>query len=375
MKCIKCNEELEKDDNYCPQCGHWTANGYSLIKNKKIGKNINNEKSSRLLLLLYLFVTMIIIFIVMISLRGYNLFKPFAYLKKQVFNYKNGYNVSLIKNDNKYVVQDVDSYSKALNLIKEDYNKQKYLCLNDSNVNKLEYELEMNNQIPSVSFCDMSYDMAKKVYDVIKKMYELFPNVKNSLTNITVNNAINTTDYVAYFQPMYQFVNIDYDIENYNKVNKTQILLNSYYFLNDDIKIKDNWYVHDATKESTIAHEFGHYLSFLILLKNYHVDNITYETKNNSEIIKKLIEDYTNGNYSKLIIEEANEKYNRNYGLSVSITEMANEISVYASLPDSHNNIIYDEVIAEAVHDYYLHGNNMQKASNEIIKIIKGKLG
>ena len=41
---------------------------------------------------------------------------------------------------------------------------------------------------------------------------------------------------------------------------------------------------------------------------------------------------------------------------------------------DSYGNIIYDEVIAEAVHDYYLHDSNMKKASYEIIKILKEKL-
>ena len=35
MKCIKCNEELEADDNFCPTCGELTPHGYlSLIDNK-----------------------------------------------------------------------------------------------------------------------------------------------------------------------------------------------------------------------------------------------------------------------------------------------------------------------------------------------------
>ena len=28
MKCIKCNEELEVDDNFCPTCGELTPHGY-----------------------------------------------------------------------------------------------------------------------------------------------------------------------------------------------------------------------------------------------------------------------------------------------------------------------------------------------------------
>ena len=33
------------------------------------------------------------------------------------------------------------------------------------------------------------------------------------------------SEYIARFQPMYQFVNINEDINNYNKVNKTQIFI------------------------------------------------------------------------------------------------------------------------------------------------------
>ena len=28
MKCIRCNCDLEVDDNYCPKCGEMTACGY-----------------------------------------------------------------------------------------------------------------------------------------------------------------------------------------------------------------------------------------------------------------------------------------------------------------------------------------------------------
>ena len=32
MKCIKCNEELEADDNFCPTCGELTPHGYLSLK-------------------------------------------------------------------------------------------------------------------------------------------------------------------------------------------------------------------------------------------------------------------------------------------------------------------------------------------------------
>ena len=67
-------------------------------------------------------------------------------------------------------------------------------------------------------------------------MYNLFPNISGALTNISITNASTNKEYIARFQPMFQFVNANEDITKYNKVNKTQILLNSYYFLNEEVK-------------------------------------------------------------------------------------------------------------------------------------------
>ena len=36
MKCIKCNEELEVDDNFCPTCGELTPHGYLSLKDNKL---------------------------------------------------------------------------------------------------------------------------------------------------------------------------------------------------------------------------------------------------------------------------------------------------------------------------------------------------
>ena len=90
------------------------------------------------------------------------------------------------------------------------------------------------------------------------------------------------------------FVNNNSNINEFNRVNKTQILLNSYYFLNKDIvssglktKTKDNWYPESATFESLIAHELGHYITFVSLLKeNKYVNIIEYIKELREEAIK-----------------------------------------------------------------------------------------
>ena len=245
----------------------------------------------------------------------------------------------------------------------------------------LEYSLEETYDIAKVNFCDMSYNESLKIAKVLEKMYELFPNISGALTNITITNAPTKEEYIAYFQPMFQFINPSENIDSYNKVNKTQILLNSYYFLNEKIISQNienvigfNWYVKDATWESTIAHELGHYISFKTILMENNLDNITYVTPENEEKITQLLQEFDSQTYSLNIVSIALNNYNKQYNTSLNIDNFTKLISNYAGAKDKDGNLIADETIAEAIHDYYLHGLGSSKASLEIVNIIKEKL-
>ena len=376
MKCIKCNSKLEKEDNFCYNCGHFTARGLlgannEYDKNKNIGYvDKQNNAIFNIFILLFL---LIIIFSFIIFVRGYDILKPFVFIKKQAFNYKYGYNTSVIITNNIYNDVDVNNIDDALSYIEKDAVYQKWQCKNNYEVVKIEDLIASNYKIKNVNFCDISYSTAKNIFDVIDRFFVLFPNSYGKLTNISITNSKNKDDYVAYFQPIYQFVNNNNDINKYNRVNKTQILLNSYYFLNDNVKINKELYVKDSSKESLIAHELGHYLIFLVILDNYNIDNVTFVNKNNIQEIIKVIDDVNSSNTSKLILDEAVKLYNNKYSNNIDDYYLAGSISNYAL--DSIKNKIYDEVIAEAVHDYYLHGNNMNKESSVIIEVLKSKLG
>ena len=387
MKCLNCNvEDIDNDDNFCYNCGHWTARGYNILKAKDNDNLINykriNRQNFKVGLLTFLLFIGIVTFIIMYTIQGQALFLPFKYLKKQADKVFYGYNTSIIKTDNKYQNRPIENYDDAIAIIKKDFQDQEYICNPNLELSKIEYELENDYAIPKVSFCDMDMEEAQKIQTVIKTMYNLFPNIKGSLTNITITNAPTKSEYIARFQPMYQFVNINEDLHKYNKVNKTQILLNSYYFLNAEILakpiseiVKNNWYVTDATWESTIAHEIGHYISFVIFLKENNLANITLETSENSKQINDVVKTFTSNQFSLDIISLALTNFNQKYHQNLNINEFAKSISAYAGDVDQNNNLVADEVIAEAVHDYYLHRDNMQKSSREIINILKEKLG
>ena len=388
VKCLnsKCDaNEIENDDNFCYKCGYYTSKGYSFLQDKenvnKITSGSTFKQNERLSILISMLAVLVLVFFSMLMIRGEKLYKPFSYIKKQSFNYMYGYNTSLIKTDNKYSKKSINSYNDAKLFIKNDFSKQGYNCFNDVSVDIMTNKLESDYSIPSVSFCDISNNESIKIKNVIDKMYLLFPNVKGALTNITITNASTKKEYIARFQPMYQFVNIDEDIDIYNKVNKTQILLNSYYFLNEDIMEKDiesvvgkDYYVKDATWESTIAHEFGHYISFVALLKKNNIENITFVTEDNESKINSILSEFNSGEYSLSLLKEALNNYNNKYSTNLNINEFASMISNYAATTNKKGELIADETIAEAIHDYYLHGDNMNKASREVVSVVSSKL-
>ena len=379
--CLKCGVEVEVDDNFCPECGHWTTKGYSFLNDKDNLKVINGKvviKQNRISYLISLIFLFAVLSIGICMYRGKDILKPFTYIKREFISYKYGYNTTILDNTNQYYNQNIFTLDEAKNIINEDFSSQSWQCSDTIDVSKLETEIENNYEIVNVSFCEISLTEAEKIKKTIDNIYNLFPNIKGYLTNITITNALNKNDYVAYFQPIYQFVNSTNNINDFNKVNKSQILLNSYYFLNEDTlnkTVKDNWYVNDATYESLIAHEFGHYITYVTLLKEKNIGNTILETKDNKTDIEEIKNIIKSGTYTEELVTSAINNYNYSNNTNLEISGFAELISNYAKQKNSKGNYIYDEIIAEAVHDYYLHGSNSNKASLEIISILKKRLG
>ena len=90
--------------------------------------------------------------------------------------------------------------------------------------------------------------------------------------------------------------------------------------------------------------------------------------------MKSILEEFNSGKYSTNLVLEALNNYNKKYNKDLNINEFASSISKYASVKDKNDTLIADETIAEAIHDYYLHGNNMNASSKEIINVIKSRL-
>lgn len=384
VKCKKCHKEIDPNINFCPNCGQHTIKGYNYLKNNThlVTNNKQYKRKKRSNVLLIIFVLLFISYTIMIIFKNENILRPYAFFKKDILSKINGHNSSTLKNDNLYYNEKINNKEEAISFLIKDIESQEWQCSTNVDVGHLEYTLEHDYNIKIVSFCDMDTSEAEKITNVIKKIYALFPSIKGALTNISISNFNQKEDFVAYFQPMYEFVNSNQDISEFNKINKTQILLNSYYFLNNDILndsiskiVPNNWYVKDATWQSTIAHELGHYISFYTLLKEEGLEDIIFVTKENIEKINKLLEKYDNNSHSLKIVNEALLNYQNKYNITISKEDYAKLISKYAASKTIKNELIADETIAEAIHDYYLHEEKASNASIEIINIIKKRLG
>ncbi len=375
MKCSICNNILENNDNYCPKCGNVTTVGYMYLKDNHIKDGYSNKNINRFKGILTFFSLTIIIFLVLTIVKGNGLFSPIFYLEKEINKYIYGYNTSLIKTDNTYYNVEINNVDDAYKMVKKDFDRQELKCYKNNEVVKIEENLEYNYDIISVNFCDITTKEVNKINEVIKRIYDLFPNIKGYLTNITITNAKEKEEYVAYFEPRYEFVNSNSTL---NKVNKTQILLNSYYYLNEEILNSEfsatmgNYYVNNASFESLIAHEFGHYITFVSYLKQNGIKNIMLVNRDNEDLLNKTILEYDSGNYQEDIVRTAYNNYITKYNV-IEFSEFVGNISKYALIKEN-NTIQYNETIAEAVHDYYLNALNASKSSLEIVSVLKSRL-
>ena len=129
----------------------------------------------------------------------------------------------------------------------------------------------------------------------------------------------------------------------------------------------------NATRSSTVAHEFGHYLSYVALLNYYNSKQLNFVKSSNSSTLYKVYDNFNAGEFSYNLLVEAYELYKREYPYD-SFEQFRRSISTYAMAKDSSGKYIYDETIAESFHDVYLNGNNAKPASIYIVKVLEQKL-
>ncbi len=378
-KCIRCGNEVAPHDVFCCKCGCITTYGNSYVtwdNNKQIidnGRIIKKKK--RLFAQSVLCALMVIAFVAICFAKHLEFYYPIFKFEKIALEKINGYKSVLTENDRTYYGKKVESVEEAKELIAEDYYTQELKCKYTPDKDSLEEEIEKKYDIAAVHLCDISDETVKKMETVLDRMYTLFPSIKGYLTNISVDNLSRDYDGVATFVAYYPFVNDTLSINNFNKVYKTEILLNSKYFLNDSLLKKDTptKYVGGGTNLDSLAHYLGKYVAFTAVIKKHQAAEFILETSKNTERIEQTIKDYQNDELYQEIVKKSFLEYQSQTEEEVTFEKFLDSISKKAGEKiDDH--ISRETIIAEAIYDYYLHNDKAAKASLIIVNTLKEDL-
>lgn len=380
--CNRCGNKLESDMKFCPKCG----NNLVVINQSTTNNTISNKKYIQLGLGIgFGIIFLTVIFVVVISGKNDNYyFGDNAYNEKENIAQTNNNNTSkgkystVIVTDNLYEGVEINNLASAKELIVKDSVDQKNQCPNE--IKEIENDIISKYGVTAVNLCEMDLDFAREIENVFKKVYEEFPSIRGYITNLTLTNAPISSNYIAAFGPQL-FATSD-TTSDFPVSFKTQLLLNTTYFLNPDRLqasvtngSKSGHFPPNATIYSPVAHELGHYISFIALMKHYETSSVTWVDYDKAYDLNYILSDFSKGDYSLEMITEAYEKYKKDHGTSLSLDQWRETVSSYAVAVDNSGKYIYDETIAESFHDVYLNGDNAADASKYIVAVLKQRVG
>lgn len=416
MFCPKCGNYVEKGLKYCSKCGTFLGESINNMSPLKQNNNVNNSNqylsyvvpnvnqhddnisiNNRKKMIFVgivsgIFLLVVIVLIVVFFVDGSN----YYFSSSENYNNKNnttdiekddkdnskrGKYQTIIITDNTYSGIKISSNIDAYKLIERDSISQKNQCPNE--IKKVEDEIIEKYNITAVNLCEMDVEFARELENVFEVIYRDYPSARGHITNLTLRNTnmLSEGGVIAAFMPIFNFATSDSN-SSYPWVIKTQVLLSSQFFLNKsklEASAKDGsssgHFPPNSTIYSPVAHELGHYLSFLAMMNYYKLDSILLINNSNIDTLYKLYSDFEEGNYSLSMINEAYENYKKDTGTTINLDEWRGTISKYALAKDNNGEYIYDETIAEAFHDVYLNNDNAKDASKYIVKVLKEKLG
>lgn len=378
--CNRCGDIVENGEKFCNKCGNFLG-GYQNNQNNNIYQK--NSKN----IIIYLGIGIGVVFILgALFLLNHNADYYFDLSSNQQNNdtqsdsfesRKSPYSTAIIY-DNTYSGVTINGTKDAYDLITKDSTSQKDKC--PKNIKKIENEIIKKYGLTAVNLCEVDTGFAKEISNVFKKIYSEYPEARGYLTNLSLANVKITEGYIAAFMPVFIFATSNSD-NQYPAIIKTQILLNSSYFLNKErlnnsvtSGSKTGHFPKNATMYSPVAHELGHYLSFLAMMKSYNMESLLLIDNNKVYDLNQLIADFSEGNHSLKMLNEAYEKYKKDTKDNIEFDKWRATISGYAVAKKNNGQYIYDETIAESFHDVYLNGNKASTASKYIINVLKEKL-
>lgn len=276
---------------------------------------------------------------------------------------------------------EVTSQEMAEAAIREEGERQRESYSNPK-IKKLELWMEKEFGILAVNLGEMSEETAREICEGFSYMYEEYPQLYQSLTNLSIGNmGRRTGGTLALTERMPFIVNGDYGICPY--VEKYQIVLNARAFLNEERLKKTcedlseaGFWPKGANISSIIVHELGHQLQNVLALRRYGMTVPYYITEDKTAAYALYNTDRLSreNNMTEELLKEAYESWKAVYGNHGTYEAFAASISGYALKDEKETNYSYSETFAEAVTDVYLNKESASEASLAIVSVIKETL-
>ena len=410
--CHKCGNKIESNVKYCNKCGNRVE--FNVKYCNKCGINLNkmqevppvNRNSNNQLLLIHKkkeknnvlvgigvgtgIIVLVLFFMILFGSFRTNYFfsddgyiddEPETSVSPNTSNTPKTNGTTAIITDNVYYNVSISGISDANKLISKDSTDQKVNCPKE--ILKIENDIIKKYEIPAVNLCEMEVNLAKGTERVFNTVYKDYPNARGKITNFTIMNLplSKNSGTIAQFMPLFIFATSD-ATTSYPWVIKTQVMLNSSFYLNKsklevtmDNASKTGHFPPNTTIYSPIAHELGHYLSFIAILNEYRVDSVLLIDSKNYNVLSKIYNEFINGDFSLKMLQEAYNNYKKDTNTTLEFDEWRGTISKYALSKNNSGVYIYDETIAEAFHDVYLNDNKAKDASKYIVRVLGQHLG
>ena len=392
MFCNKCGHEVDANQKFCNNCGNRLVFNTQNTNSTKVYNNSNYTQSNRNTKSIKIIGIVAVIVILIISIIIFNTKEDNDNIgivitpneteavtqgtgNTDTGNKRGKYKTAIIT-DNVYSGISVKSIDEAKELIVKDSTDQKKSDY-PKEIIDIENSIIQKYSITAVNLKEMDVDFAKELENVIDNIYRNYPKAKGYLTNLSLTNmGISNGGAIAYFMPIFKF-GLSNTSTTRPWIIKTQVHLNSTYFLNPErldtsteVSSKAGHFPKNATKYSPLAHEFGHYLSFIALLNHYSSNSLVLLEDSQEQKFYEIYKDFADGTFSKQMLEEAHQNYVKDNG-EIGFDDWRGIISQYALSKDESGEYIYDETIAEGFHDVYLNGDNASKPSKYIVEVLK----
>lgn len=236
---------------------------------------------------------------------------------------------------------------------------------------EIEAAMEQQFGIGEVELAQMEPELAQKVYCAFSYMYERYPILQDKITNVEVEEIPSGAVAKA------EYVEIPSEQEELYPIQmKQQVTLGEREFLNE-VRLTnlirkstaDGHWMEGTDVDSIVVHELEHILLNVIRMERYGLDDFCTITEENEEAFSAYQTDVLSMNQTtaKEIVDAAYQNYKNSGQTDVTLEEAKEMISGYASGEQDDGGISYEETIAEAMVDLYLHGEDATSFSKEII--------